>query len=324
LTKATFEGYPAVILSNDKIEVTVLTVGATPASILLNSDHSKLNPLWNPKRVAAGRPCEFGNSPGFGHFVCVDGFGPASPEEQAAGLPMHGEAHQVPYEILKQSREGPVQTLTLRGMLPLVRESFTRTIQLVDGENLVAITSELQNHLAFDRAVNWAEHLTIGPPFLERGKTVVEMPAVRASSRVPEDHLPHRLASFQEFHWPLAPGVDGQRIDIRSAGFSPSFDHTTCLLGQDRPIAFVVFQHPQMRLLLGCVFRVQEFPWVQNWEHFPADDQLARGLEFSTQPFDVPRREIMSKCFIWRPYMALASSPKLHKEPLPAFLDANT
>jgi hypothetical protein len=43
--------------------------------------------------------------------------------------------------------------------------------------------------------------------------------------------------------------------------------------------------------LLGYIFRREEFPWVQNWEYYPADNQLARGLEFSTMPFDVPRRE---------------------------------
>ena len=35
----------------------------------------------------------------------------------------------------------------------------------------------------------------------------------------------------------------------------------------------------------------EEFPWVQSWEDFPPSKKLARGLEFSTQPFDMPRRE---------------------------------
>lgn len=295
MTHTTFEGYPAVVLGNDKIEVTVLTVGATIASVLLQSDGSKLNPLWNPKRVAAGRPSEFGNSPGFGHFVCVDGFGPVSPEEHAAGIPEHGEAHRVAYDVLQQSRKGSVQTLKLKTRLPLVQESLTRTVQLVDGENVLTVTTELENLLSFDRAVNWAEHATIGPPFLERGKTVVEMPAARASTRAhtPEGYLPHRLASFREFKWPMAPGIDGTLIDVRPAGIEVSGDHTTCLLRQNPPIAFVTFQHPEMHVLLGYVFRTQEFPWVQNWEHYPGDGQLARGLEFATQPFDVPRREVM-------------------------------
>ena len=38
----------------------------------------------------AGEKNIFGS--GAGHFVCVDGFGPVSAEEEAAGLPGHGEA----------------------------------------------------------------------------------------------------------------------------------------------------------------------------------------------------------------------------------------
>jgi hypothetical protein len=296
LTLTTFEAYPSIVLSNDKLECTVLTVGATIASVVLQTDRSQLNPLWNPKVVAAQPPSEFGNSPGFGHFVCVDGFGPASLEEHAAGLPQHGEAHQVAYDVLEQSRNGHVQTLKLGAVLRLVQESLTRTFQLVDGENVLTVTTELENLLSFDRAVNWAEHATIGPPFLERGKTVAEMPAARSCTRAHarQDDLPHRFASFKEFEWPMAPGIDGTLIDVRPAGIDASGDHTTCLLRQDSSLAFVTFQHPEMRVLLGYVFRTQEFPWVQNWEHYPQDGRLARGLEFATQPFDVPRRDIMA------------------------------
>ena len=83
----TFEGYPAVSLSNDKLELTVMTQGSTLASIVLKDDPQRLNPFWNPMRMAR----ELGQAPhydgGAGLFVCVDGFGPVSPEERTAGLP---------------------------------------------------------------------------------------------------------------------------------------------------------------------------------------------------------------------------------------------
>ena len=289
MTETTCQDFPARVLSNGRVEATILTVGASLVGIVLADDAARMNPLWDPQRIAAGRPHPFGKTPGFGHFVCVDGFGPASAEEQRAGLPMHGEAHRETYEV----RERTTGTLTLTTKLPLVQEAFTRTYRLVDGENVVYVESELENLMAFDRPVHWAEHATIGAPYLERGTTVVDMPAVRAKTRAwePGDDLPHRLASFQDFEWPLAPGVDGGPIDLRAAGPHPSGDHTTCLMDPARPLAFVTFLHPVRRLLLGYLFRREEFPWVQNWEYYPADDQLARGLEFSTMPFDVPRRE---------------------------------
>ena len=46
---------------------------------------------------------------------------------------------------------------------------------MVDGENIVYVESRLENLLGFDRPVNWAEHATIGSPFLESGATVVDV-----------------------------------------------------------------------------------------------------------------------------------------------------
>ena len=51
--------------------------------------------------------------------------------------------------------------------------------------------------------------------------------------------------------------------------------------------------NPEKRLLLGYLFKSQEYPWTQNWEYYPPNKQSAHGLEFSTQPFDVPRREVV-------------------------------
>lgn len=291
----TFENRPAFLLSNGTIELTVFPRGATLASLTLVDDPDRMNPLWNPDRLAreAGLKTSFGDS--FGHFVCVDGFGGVSPEEQAAGLRGHGEAHRQDFELRSFIKEGPETRLVMTAKLPLLQENFTRTIRLVDGENVVYVHSELESLLSFDRPVIWAEHATIGSPFLEPGVTVVDMRAVRAKTRPyrpGSPRLPHRLASDQEFTWPEAPALNGGRVDVRAAPADPnSGDHTTCLMDRSRRYVFVTALHPRRRLIVGYLFRPDEFPWLQNWENYPPTRKLARGLEFSTQPFDVPRRE---------------------------------
>lgn len=294
--QTTFEERPAVLLSNDKLELTILTHGGSMANLVLRDDPEKLSPMWNPARMAR----EAGQKPGsgaMGHFVCVDGFGPVSKEEQAAGMPGHGEAHRQPWEIRHYGKEGNVQTLTFSVKLPLVQEVLTRTFRLAEGENVVWVDSTLENLMGFDRPVCWAEHATIGSPFLEPGKTVVDMPAQRGKTRThppAPGRLPRRLASFQDFTWPMAPGVDGRLIDLRAAPENPnSIDHTTCLLDPGRRLVFVTALHPEKRLLLGYLFRREEYPWLQSWENYPPNLKMARGIEFSTQPFDVPRREVI-------------------------------
>lgn len=295
--ETTFEGRPGVLLSNGRLELTVLLRGATFARLALADNPERLSPLWEPIRMARelGQPPTFGD--GLGHFVCVDGFGPVSAEEQAAGLRGHGEAHRQPFEVRSYAREGNRTTLTLTATLPVLQEAFTRTVRMVEGENVVYVESQLESLLAFDRPVMWAEHATIGSPFLEPGVTVVDMPASRAKTRPYQPkpaRLPHRLPSDVEFTWPDAPALAGGAVNLRAAPANPnSGDHTTCLMDRSRSWAFVTALHPTRRLILGYLFKPEEFPWVQNWENYPSTGKLARGLEFSTQPFDVPRREVI-------------------------------
>ena len=74
-----FEGQPAIMISNGRVSVTVLEQGATLASVTLSAESGAPDPLWNPVRLARenGRSAQFNGA--FGHFVCVDGFGQPSP-----------------------------------------------------------------------------------------------------------------------------------------------------------------------------------------------------------------------------------------------------
>jgi hypothetical protein len=291
LRNSSFEEVPALLLSNDKIELTVLTNGGALANLILRDDPEKLSPFWNPKRYAreAGRKH---SGYALGHFVCVDGFGPVSAEEKEAGLSGHGEAHTLAWDTKSTGKDGATSVLTQTVKLPILQEIFTRTLRMVDGENVVYVESELESLLGFDRPANWGEHATIGSPFLEAAVTVVDMPAKRAQTRRDTFALPGRLARGEDFTWPMAPLADGGKVDVRaSPPTGNTIDHTTCLMDPSRKLVYVTALNPSKRLILGYVFRREDYPWVQSWENYPADRRMARGLEFATQPYDVPRRQ---------------------------------
>jgi hypothetical protein len=272
--------------------------GGTLASIVLKDDPEELNPLWNPMRMAR----ELGQSPHFdggaGIFVCVDGFGQVSAEERAAGLPMHGEAHAQAFKVTPH-HEGTSNSVSMRASLPIVQEVFTRTFRVVEGESVVSVDSELENQLGFDRPVNWAEHATIGSPFLESGATVVDISGSRSRTR-PYDQVAmgpssRRLTSGQDFTWPMAPGLHGDAIDLRQTPDSPHFlDHATTLLDPNRALEWATAINTKKGLLIGFIFRRSEYPWLQYWGNYPPSHKLSRGMEFGTQPFDVSRREAIS------------------------------
>jgi hypothetical protein len=295
----TFEGRPALVLANGKLELTVTLQGSTLANLVLADDPEKLSPLWNPIRMAR----ELGTVPlpanVGGHFVCVDGFGPVSPEERTAGMPNHGEAHLVNLES-RTEQQGRTSSVVLTGILPLVQEAFSRTIRMVDGENVIYVESRLENLLGFDRPVNWAEHATIGSPFLESGATVVDVSGSRARTRPWQqapgnNRMQRRLASGQDFTWPMAPSVDGKTIDLRETPADPHYtDHSAVLLDPSSKTAWVTAINITKGLMIGYVFNREEYPWLQLWGNFPPTGKMARGMEFATQPYDVPRREVLS------------------------------
>jgi hypothetical protein len=209
---------------------------------------------------------------------------------------MHGEAYLQPWKLVASEKQGATTTVKFTANLPLLQETFTRVLRMVDGESVIYIDSELESQVAFDRPINWGEHPFLFPPFLEAEKTVVDMSGTRARTR----SYPGRaggqrmLAQAQDFNWPSAPGPNGTPVDLRAApAKAVGMAHTTTLMEPSRPLAYVTALNTSRRYLLGYVFRREEFPWVQNYMNYPADGWLARGLEFATQPFDLPRREMI-------------------------------
>ena len=299
-TEHSFRGRGAVRLASELVELVVLTGGGSIASITVAGSDQPLNPLWDSLRGDREQGRAERESGALGHFVCVDGFGPTSEQERAAGLQGHGEAHRLEWSTEFAGSERGAAVLRQRVMLPKVQEQLYREIRLPADEAVAYVKTRLQSLLDFDRPVNWAEHATIGSPFLERGVTVVDISPSRALTRPREtasrNGLAHRLISGAEFDWPMAPARSGDRIDLRAAPLeSHSLDHTGHLMDPSSEWAWVTALHPGKQVLLGYVFRPREFPWLQTWEHYPRAGLMARGLEFGTQAFDLPRREVISQ-----------------------------
>ena len=72
-------------------------------------------------------------------------------------------------------------------------------------------------------------------------------------------------------------------------------DHATVLVDLALKYGWVATVQTDKHLILGYVFRRTDYPWVQNWGNYPSTGKFSRGLEFSTQPYDEPRREAVGK-----------------------------
>lgn len=267
-----------LVLANDKLELTLSTAGAKIARLTLK-DGDPLSPIA-----------------GIGHFLALDGFGAPSEEEAALGMPFHGEANRSQFEVVANGPSTPAQLATLRARFPLAQETLTRTAELAEGENVVYVTSQLESHLTVDRPVSWAEHATIGPPFLEKGKVVVDMPATNCRVRpYKPGPIAGHLVYDKDFKWPMAPATDGGQVDIRLIPADHNWlDLASCQMDPARRLAFVSALHLEKHLVYGYVFRRADYPWLMSWMNFTGDNRAARGMEFSSQPFDISHRDTVA------------------------------
>jgi hypothetical protein len=275
-----------------------------------------LNPLWkppwktiDPHRYSPGKHRRiYGLPPDgkllagiAGHSLSFDHFGPPSKEETAAGLATHGEAPTAKWKRLK-STASALPTLSYGCTLREAEIDFSRTIA-IDRVNPVIYCEEHAVNLSrYDRPISWNEHVTFGPPFLESEITIFDMPATQAKVCPPDYSDRIFLRPDAEFIWPDAPTKDGGRHNLRTTPDERFGHYTAQLLDPSLEIAFISACNPRQRLLVVYAFRRSDFPWVGNWEErnyrtaAPWKGRtFCRGIEFSTTPFAIPRRDTVDQ-----------------------------
>jgi hypothetical protein len=298
----------AASIENADLRVTALEEGGHIAEIL--DKRTGVNPLWTPPwpsiepsafdprvHTAYGTGGDARLLAGImGHNLCLDIFGGPSSEEAAAGASPHGDASVERYEIGTAAGE-----LQLSARLPLAQLLVERRIELAD--RAVRIRETVENLAAFDRPIGWTQHVTLGPPFLQKGITQFRVSASRSTVHEPAFGPADYLQPGAEFTWPFAPEVSGGTADLRLLSDRPeSSAYTAHLMDQDRDEAFFVAFSPASRMAFGYVWRRADFPWMGIWEENHSRRSppwngaaLTRGMEFGVSPFPETRRQMVDR-----------------------------
>jgi hypothetical protein len=286
--------------------VTVLVEGGHIAEILHKA--TGVNPLWAPPwssiEPSAYRqevhPEYGGNAESkllagiMGHNLCLDLFGGPSEDEAEAGIPVHGEASVAPYRISVQDSQ-----LVAAVHLESAQLDFERRLSL-QGDT-VAITETVHNVGRLDRPIAWTQHVTLGPPFIERGETQFEVSATR--SKTFEGEFGDVFAPGVEFDWPYAPRRDGGTVDLRRYTNAPvSAGYTAHLMDPSQQNAYFSAWSPKSGVLFGYRWKRADFPWFGTWEENhsrqspPWNGQtLTRGMEFGVSPMPETRRQMIER-----------------------------
>jgi hypothetical protein len=286
-----FHNRRAVQIENDLIRVTVTVEGGHIAEILEKS--TGVNPLWIPPWPSiepssyspAGNPEYGGDSESLllsgimGHNLCLDLFGPPSDDEAAAGLPVHGEAGVVRHEFTPIA-EG----LAARCTLPAAQLSFQRRIWL-EGRR-IRIRETVENLSILDRPIAWTNHVTLGPPFVERGQTRFRVPATKSRA----------IGESDDFGWP-----GPKNLEVFTSA-EPYGGYTSHLLDPSKERSWFFGWSPASRVVVGYVWERRDFPWMGIWEEnrsrlsAPWNGRtITRGMEFGVSPFPESRRQMVER-----------------------------
>ena len=306
MPELTYRGRRAASIENDAVRVTVTLEGGHIAEILHKP--TGVNPLWTPpwpsiepSSYDPRRHPEYGSDAEskllagiMGHNLCLDVFGGPSEAEAAAGITVHGEASIARYSVYKNDGE-----LVTSAHLRAGQMDFERRLRL-EGDS-VLITETVHNLGAFDRPVAWTQHVTLGPPFLEHGKTQFELPATR--SKTYEGDFGGVFPPGVEFEWPHAPGRDGRTVDLRTyTAAEVSAGYTTHLVDPSRGDGYFAAWSPTTNVLFGYSWQRRDFPWIGLWEENrsrqnpPWNGQtITRGVEFGASPMPETRRAMIER-----------------------------
>jgi len=303
-----YNGRRAFTIENADLHVTVLPGGGHIAGIV--DKHSGVNPLWTPPwtsvdpvKFDAAQNHDFGTGCDarllagiMGHNLCLDVFGGPSPEEEAAGITPHGEGSVVAFDITGSGHE-----LTMKADMPLAQIRFERRIDLHG--SAVRIRESAESLAAYDRPLGWTQHVTLGPPFLENGKTQFRASATQSRVFESEFGTDAYLKPGADFEWPLAPGKDDTWKDLRVMNLAPvSSGYTAHLMDAASPHAFFTAWSPTTKVSFGYVWKRADFPWLGIWEENHSRQAspwngktLTRGMEFGASPFPESRRESVDR-----------------------------
>src|SRR5581483_8593634 len=291
LSEEVFHGRPAWVLQNGSIRVAVLKGGGHIAEVrqMTGDPRRDVNPMRVPhyptidpqtyndardNKIYGDDPHRWLSSGYMGHLLCFPFYGPpSSPEEIAAGLGNHGEAPIVEWRKTGGGVTGDHIVLHYAADLSMTQYRVERTVTLPKQGAWVKVEESVENKLFFDRPIQWMQHATFGPPFIEPGKSVLRISAVKGDrgGKLPADE------SVRERVMPAV---------------KPSGSYTALLMDPARKYQFFTMSHPDYPVTIGYVFPTNSNPWAADWQENQRAQQkpwngkvIARGIEFGCSPY---------------------------------------
>ena len=212
-----------------------------------------------------------------------------SVEEQKIGVPFHGEATSVEWDVLAHStKPNGNQHVTMKCSLPIARMTLVREYQLFDNSSVCRITDTVTNNNSFRKPFNMMQHPTVGPAFLtETVRADCNAATGFLNTRDPES-MPGTL-----FSWPQVE-IEQTPVDLRyyTDQKNACFNYT---ISTNTPNGWGTICNASQGLLIGTLWSTAEYPWLRVWRNWNKGNPAALSIELSTTPFGIALDEIIQK-----------------------------
>ncbi len=229
-----------------------------------------------PENNKAGAPYQ-------GHFLCLGRWGRPSDGEIEAGVPDHGQICNVVWK----ADDNDQTTLIMSAISPMEGISVTRNIELSRNSPLYMVTEEVRNTTTLGRLYNMVQHPTIGEPFLDHA-TIVSCNA--------EAGFDHSFEVERETYasgWPMGLCRDMSTINLSAPRkeYSSVFSY---IIKKTDKIGWITAYSPTHNLLLGYLWKREDYPWIILWQEWFDGSIRYRGIEFGTTGINKPFKQIVS------------------------------
>jgi hypothetical protein len=264
-------GRRAFVLENDRMRVSTLPGGGFIAEVRFKSGDPRksVNPLRvphyptiDPYAYDIGKHGDlYGTgiqrrlmSGYMGHFLCFPQFAASSAAEFRQDYGQHGEALAVEWKLVKTDAGKDAVTLAYGADLPMTEYRVERSIVLPAGETVAYVEESVENLARFDRPMQWVQHVTFGPPFLELNRTFADASVARVVAGNGRD-------TVAEPTWPEITEPQGKR-DLRVFSGRSS----TWLMDRSGPKVYFTMYNAGFPVLIGYIFESAPNQWVFDWQ----------------------------------------------------------
>ncbi len=287
---------------------TVVKMGNSKIELLVNLNggsyfdfHLKELPI-NPINWRGSKP---GEQIFMGHFLCFDRWGPPSAAEKANGFRHHGEVNTESWKLLAAPQINSGQSAcSMMCQLPMAGLQLTRKIEMSDDEPVFFVTEEIKNLNRNGRMFNIVQHVSIAPPFLDKS-TLFDNNSLQGF----EDRGDGSLNQDETIlKWPQA-DHNGEKVNLRQ--FEGDWPNVSSFVySQNDKYGWVTACNPTKKLMLGYIWKTEDYPWINFWRSMENGVPMAFGMEFGTTG-------------LHEPFPVVAKKGKIFDRNIYAFIDAN-